>query len=221
MVRKLSATGSALALVLLCALFIFLSSTGAEGQAPSKRSITTKVPSALKKPSAALVMQGRSTYWEFDYGDNFSGGLARVCVHDVSTPQGQQPIYVWGYMGKSGKFLVQPDFAYAYDFSEGLALVAFDPVGNDDPADYEWGFITPTGKWAIPPTFLNARYPGARIDPTDADGYVVDEDDPGYNTYVPRFSQGLARVWLYAPLQQTIYQCYIDKKGRVVIGDLK
>ena len=53
----------------------------------------------------------------------------------------------YGYIRKTGKLAVNPNFDWAKDFSEGLAPVL---VGN------KWGFIDPTGKMVIEPRFDDA-----------------------------------------------------------------
>ena len=50
----------------------------------------------------------------------------------------------WGYIDKSGKFVIEPQFEFADDFSEGLAIVTI----ND-----EYGFIDKSGKFVIEPQF--------------------------------------------------------------------
>jgi len=50
----------------------------------------------------------------------------------------------WGYIDKTGKLFIQPQFEFARNFSEGLAVVK---IGE------EWGFIDKTGKIVIEPQF--------------------------------------------------------------------
>ncbi|KAA5467163.1 WG repeat-containing protein [Bacteroides cellulosilyticus] len=50
----------------------------------------------------------------------------------------------FGYIDKSGKFVIEPQFEFADDFSEGLAIVTI----ND-----EYGFIDKSGKFVIEPQF--------------------------------------------------------------------
>lgn len=54
----------------------------------------------------------------------------------------------WGYIDKSGAFLVQPQYLDALPFSEGLAAVM---VG------VHWGFIDHSGSLAIAPQFIDAK----------------------------------------------------------------
>jgi hypothetical protein len=72
----------------------------------------------------------------------FSGGLA--CASKGG---------LFGYIDRTGKFVIPPPFEYSNEFSDGLAGV---PLG-----DKGWGFIDRTGKVVIPPRF-NWIYGGFR-----------------------------------------------------------
>lgn len=52
----------------------------------------------------------------------------------------------WGFIGRTGKVLIEPQFKRAYDFSEGLASVKF-------KEKEKWGYIDKTGKVVIEPKF--------------------------------------------------------------------
>ena len=54
----------------------------------------------------------------------------------------------WGYIDKTGKIVINPQFDSAWDFSEGLAWVK---VGG------KWGYIDKTGKIVINPQFDDAH----------------------------------------------------------------
>ena len=55
----------------------------------------------------------------------------------------------FGYISKTGEFIIQPKFKTAKSFSDGLA------AAEDNG---KWGFISPKGDWAIPATFDEAKY---------------------------------------------------------------
>src|SRR6266513_2617600 len=89
----------------------------------------------------------------------------------------------WGYIDSSGKTVVKPQFAWAEEFSEGLAAfeneegkrgyiddtgkIVIEPKFDNwtefseglaaVSIDFEWGYIDKTGKWAIPPQFAVGR----------------------------------------------------------------
>lgn len=58
----------------------------------------------------------------------------------------------WGYIDKSGAWVIEPQFARARAFSEGLA-VATTPRGSH-PVKY--GYIDTSGEWVIEPVFAHA-----------------------------------------------------------------
>ncbi|HEV2801724.1 MAG TPA: WG repeat-containing protein [Pyrinomonadaceae bacterium] len=76
-----------------------------------------------------------------DYEFIFHDGLARF-----QTPSGQERKY--GYMDKTGRVVIEPQFYNAGHFSEGLAWVAMLVEGK-----WLYGFIDRAGKFAVPPQF--------------------------------------------------------------------
>ncbi|GAH30691.1 unnamed protein product, partial [marine sediment metagenome] len=52
----------------------------------------------------------------------------------------------WGYIDKTGKWVITPQFQWAGSFSEGLAAVRIE-------GKWGWGYIDKTGKWVIEPQF--------------------------------------------------------------------
>ena len=55
----------------------------------------------------------------------------------------------FGYISKTGEFVIQPKFKVAKNFSEGLA------AAEDNK---KWGFINPKGDWVISATYDDAKY---------------------------------------------------------------
>src|SRR5690242_17555808 len=65
----------------------------------------------------------------------------------ASGPSALYPVHAngkYGYMDRSGKLVIQPQFDKAEEFSEGLAPVQ---AGN------RWGYTDKSGKFAIPVQF--------------------------------------------------------------------
>ena len=54
----------------------------------------------------------------------------------------------WGFIGKSGSIVIQPQFSKVHDFSEGLAAVQKEENGT-------WGFINTKGEYVLPSKFHN------------------------------------------------------------------
>ncbi|MGI7157691.1 WG repeat-containing protein, partial [Campylobacter coli] len=65
-------------------------------------------------------------------------GLARVGLNGK-----------WGFIDKSGKFVIEPKFDSIWDFSEGLAKVGLNG---------KYGLIDKSGKIVIEPKFDDIRY---------------------------------------------------------------
>jgi hypothetical protein len=89
----------------------------------------------------------------------------------------------WGYIDRSGKIAIKPQFSWAEEFSEGLAAFEnedgkhgyidetgkiviepkFDNWTNFSEGlaavsvDFKWGYIDRNGKWVIPPQFAVGR----------------------------------------------------------------
>ncbi|ECC1273812.1 WG repeat-containing protein, partial [Campylobacter coli] len=55
----------------------------------------------------------------------------------------------WGFIDRSGKFVIKPKFDSIWDFSEGLAKVKLNG---------KYGFIDKSGKIVIEPKFDDIRY---------------------------------------------------------------
>src|ERR1035438_2373830 len=53
-----------------------------------------------------------------------------------------------GYIDKTGKIVIAPQFTYAYPFSESLAAATKSASGDDG-----WGHIDKTGRWIVEPKF--------------------------------------------------------------------
>ena len=73
------------------------------------------------------------------YSENamkFSDGLAGVKIGDKC-----------GYIDKTGKVIINPQFGLAWGFSEGIAKVETDIVDRN-----EFGYIDKTGKYVWHPT---------------------------------------------------------------------
>ena len=87
--------------------------------------------------------------WRRDRNANFSEGLAAVRAADGKL----------GYIDKTGKIVIPPQFLYARPFSEGLAAVS-----NDQ---FAFGYIDAHGKVVIPLMYHNV-YPeiSAKVSPS-------------------------------------------------------
>lgn len=73
---------------------------------------------------------------------SFAEGLAAVSLDDK-----------WGFIDPNGSFVIQPQFGWVGDFSEGLALVTTASTDHYWDRDTLFGYIDRTGKYVIRPRF--------------------------------------------------------------------
>lgn len=102
---------------------------------------------------------------------DFNEGLARI--------QGKSG---WGYLGKTWKLRIKPQFEEARDFTNGIAAVKLDG---------KWGFIDKTGRFVIEPTFEAADDLDDRLIMVMLDGKVGYINRVGDIGIEPQFESGL------------------------------
>ncbi|MGH9931600.1 MAG: WG repeat-containing protein, partial [Pyrinomonadaceae bacterium] len=156
------------------------------------------------------------------YGRSFSEGLAAVKIKDM-----------WGFIDKTGKLVIQPQYIEAWSFSEGLAAaeVPIDrteqppcEMRGDPPSRYwvskKYGYIDKTGKMVIPPGY---EYAGPFVDGlanVSSCRHVSFIDKSGKTRidtqyeYGSPFSGGLAEVQIGD--ERGLRRGYIDQTGKVV-----
>ena len=125
----------------------------------------------------------------------------------------------WGYINSKGEVVIQPQFAEAWPFSEGLAAAC---IEHD-----KCGYIDETGKFSINPQFQTALRFSDGLAAVVTDGKVGYVDKTGKLVVNPQyeaenrhggriglatFSEGLARVKSNGKFG------FIDKTGKVVIS---
>lgn len=126
----------------------------------------------------------------------------------------------YGYVDKSGNFLVQPQFLRAGNFREGLAPVC-------RPFVHDWGYVDKTGKMAINPTFVSAEQFSeglAAVGTNDKEGFTKYGyiDHSGNFAIKPTFDrandffQGLAPVMVRTNSNDGFDEKwgFIDKRGQ-------
>lgn len=129
---------------------------------------------------------------------NFSGGLAAAYENQK-----------WGYINKSGKFAIEPQYEWVQDFSEGLAWVK---KGG------KWGVIDPNNQWIVQPQYewgmkfsegLAQFVSAGRFGVVDKSGrHVV----PAEFDAIANFSEGMAAV------KKDDKWGYVNRNGEQVIG---
>lgn len=143
-------------------------------------------------------------FWRMERNAEFSEGLAVVRATDRK----------FGYIERSGKVAIPPQFLYARPFSEGLAAVA-----NEQ---FAFGYIDMHGKPVIPLTLHNI-YPGnfsegvARIKASSDITFVDHEGNPqvivktGFYSADYDFHDGMAKI-----RENNIWSGFIDRAGHIV-----
>ena len=114
----------------------------------------------------------------------------------------------WGYIDKTGKMVIAPQFDATDGFSEGLANVR---VGQ------KWGYIDKTGQMVIPPQYDDGNLFSEGLAPIMVGNKAGYSDQGGKIIIAPqydgngRFSEGLAAVGVGDKWG------FIDKTGQLVI----
>jgi bifunctional DNA-binding transcriptional regulator/antitoxin component of YhaV-PrlF toxin-antitoxin module len=153
--------------------------------------ILRDVQYAFINRTGKVVLQSRS--WQGV--DHFSEGLAavRLSITNNHVYRGYQELK-YGFIDRSGRVVVSPQFDRAEKFSEGRALIGqvIDDKSRSRDGIYggplRVGFIDPTGQVVIKPVYV--------------DGKV--------------FSEGLAAVAVMTADKKKVWG-YIDRDGRMVI----
>lgn len=129
-----------------------------------------------------------------------------------------------GYIDRSGRLVIQPQFMHGWKFSEGLACVV-DRSGKT-------GFIDSTGKYVIPPQFnssygcydqFHEGFSGVCIGDKYRDGKLVNEEKCGYVdragkfTVIPDSDLAIDFAEGLAPVRKNGRMGYIDKSFKDVI----
>lgn len=121
----------------------------------------------------------------------------------------------YGFIDKSGKFVIDPDFSDAEDFSEGVAVVMIS--SEIDFGTEEFGYIKPTGQFAIEPQFK-----WARSFHEDLAGVENSSDEWGYINHAGsvQIPYQFDKVWDFhgccALVEKNGERFYINKSGAAV-----
>jgi WG containing repeat len=141
-----------------------------------------------------VIAQDDSLQW----AGSFSEGLAAI-------KQGGKI----GFIDKTGKTVIVPQFSEVYRYREGLAAVK---------QGKRWGFLDKTGKIVIPPQYEIAygHFEGlAAVRDGGKWGFI---DKTGAMAIKPQFSDALEFADGLAPVKEDGKWGYIDKTGTMVIS---
>jgi len=158
----------------------------------------------------------RATGESIARGASWPGRLLRrlAVIRELTLDDPESP-FRYGYVDTSGAVVIRPQFQGAFDFSEGLAVVAVKANGAT-----KYGYIDKSGAWVIQPQFDNAGFfseglaaVGTRTSGTDADPTWITDYSWGYidktgTVVIPMqyqtadsFSGGVARVENWARVE--------------------
>jgi hypothetical protein len=66
--------------------------------------------------------------------------------------------WLWGFIDRTGKWVIEPKFNDALSYSSGLAAVLSGvDVSNPGTMAGRWGYIDTSGKYVIQPQFFDAN----------------------------------------------------------------
>lgn len=134
----------------------------------------------------------------------FSDGLAAFCIEEKPYH------YLWGYMNTSGKVVIEPQFKFADNFSDGLAVVE---------TDKGWCYVDTKGKLVLqhifnekPEQFHNGR---AVVEADDMNHLMALVDKNGKQVTSAEYQKILpdGDIFLFVKLDQL---GWMDKDGKVL-----
>src|SRR6516164_8860197 len=131
-----------------------------------------------------------------------AGGQFRESLATIK--QGGQ----WGYMNKTGKMVIQPQFKQALRFSEGLAAVK---------SGDKWGYIDKSGKLAIAPQYEMAYQHVEGLAAVKDGGKWGFIDNTGKMIIAPQFEEAFGFSEGLVDVKQGGRWGYIDKSGKMMI----
>ena len=139
-----------------------------------------------------------------DFAGNFHNGLAKYKLNGK-----------WGFIDKSGKTIINPQYDNVFDFTENLAAISI----KNDNEETLWGFIDITGKTVVNPQFKNVQPFSNGLACVSIDskqfGYI---DKTGKYIINPQFEEATNFFGNVAAFKQGNFWGLIDKSGKIVVN---
>jgi hypothetical protein len=160
---------------------------------------------------------------KLDYAGHFNSDR---CLARVDTKKGDYFEQKFGYIDKSGKFVIPAKYGDTRDFSEGLAAVKVNsPFSSKQGPDNTWGYIDKTGAYVITPRYYQVHEFSeglAAVSPKtlapfgyiDRTGKFVIE--PQFDLRTGPFKNGIARVYTDRDFKTRDDHGYIDRAGKFI-----
>ena len=148
--------------------------------------------------------------------------LTASCGHPAARPTELFPVGVnnqFGFIDRTGKTMISPQFAGESCFRDGLALAA---TKQDEP---HWGYIDKTGKYIISPKYIDGTIFAegmAFVVAENSDPQAIDTTGKVHFTLnnalkAEQFSEGVAAFSRYDTTAQTEQWGFVDMKGNITI----
>lgn len=151
--------------------------------------------------------------YKFEEMRFFKEGLA--VVKGKASDANEDYANKFGYMNKSGEYVITPRYNNANDFSEGLASVGIKSVFTK--GELKWGFIDPKGNYLIPANYDDAgdfKDGIARVNLDGKWGYI---NKKGEEVIIPQFRDARDFQDGLALVKNSVDEyAYIDLRGNYV-----
>jgi hypothetical protein len=143
------------------------------------------------------------------YCREFREGLAKTMLRQPRFPSLDPDWkYKVGFIGKTGQYVIRPEFDAAWDFREGLAAVQLDG---------RWGFIDKTGRFVLRPQYERASYFAEGLAAVGKDGKTIFVDRKGKQAIAPEYEDAHGFHEDLAGVKIGGKWGFIDKQGTVRI----
>ncbi len=136
--------------------------------------------------------------------------LAETAWRDVrgKVVSAKREVMRFGFIDKSGAYVIEPEYEFADDFSEGLAPVCIDG---------QFGYVDTQGAFAIEPAFSNAGPFNEGLAAVQLRGWIGYIDKTGSFIVPPRYERGGIFSDGLAPVALAGKYGYINRSGEFVI----
>lgn len=239
------------AVLVALAMVLGISATACKSRGSATSSPNTAQHDPLSHQRLLVIVGGKTGYIDetgklivnpqYEEGNRFSEGLARVCVGECDfdhragyrltkdfVREKLDRNFKYGFIDESGKLVINPMFEDAHDFREGMAAVCVGrgcyDFGGREKDEHKWGYVDKKGALVIPPQFdlVNQFHEGLAAVSVGGKWGFIDKTgkfaiNPQFD-FAMDFENGIATVGLRDSEQSLVHARtgYIDKSGKYV-----